>query len=286
MNLPGTRRAAAAALLACLWCGPAWGAEITAAQAVDALKRHVCFSRTWWGDPYARLGQTATADIRIDGRNAYAWSEDMRAVPRVRRWADSYAVAARAGGAVVTERSGYNIELLRGEPAFERERRRVYGGPTQRVRIELPASCEPQFDPDTPLKVEMREAVIRSLSAAVSTWGRRPPRGGAAGDDRRLQCGLSGNIRAATRYGRDTSHRSAVGRWRPAVCGDPCPARPRGGATPEADPAAWTRAGSPGALGLTRPGRAGDSASSAASRPTEGDRRHVSRTLQMQEPAA
>lgn len=178
MNRAGARRAAAAALLACLWSSSAWGAEITAAQAVEALKRHVCFSRTWWGDPYARLGQTATVDIRIDGRNAFVWSEDMRAVPRVRRWADSYAVAARAGGAVVTERSGYNIELLRGEPGFERERRRVYGGPTQRVRIELPSSCEPRFDPDTPLKVEMREAVTRSLSAAVSTWGQRPPRSG------------------------------------------------------------------------------------------------------------
>lgn len=153
-------------------------AEVTSVQAIDALKRHVCFSRTWWGDPYARLGQTVTVDLRLDGRAAYLWSEDMRAVPRVRRWADSYMVVMRPTGPAVTQRSGYNIELLRGEPAYERERRRVYAAQTQRLRIDLPASCDPRFDPDTPAKLEMRAAVLASLSNAVATWGRRPPRGG------------------------------------------------------------------------------------------------------------
>lgn len=153
-------------------------AEVTSVQAIDALKRHVCFSRTWWGDPYARLGQTVTVDMRLDGRAAYLWSEDMRAVPRVRRWADSYMVVTRPTGPAVTQRSGYNIELLRGEPAYERERRRVYAAQTQRLRIDLPASCDPRFDPDTPAKLEMRAAVLASLSNAVTTWGRRPPRGG------------------------------------------------------------------------------------------------------------
>lgn len=153
-------------------------AEVTSAQAIDALKRHVCFSRTWWGDPHARLGQTVTVDLRVDGRAAYLWSEDMRAVPRVRRWADSYMVVMRPTGPAVTQRSGYNIELLRGEPAYERERRRVYAAQTQRLRIDLPASCDPRFDPDTPAKLEMRTAVLASLSNAVATWGRRPPRGG------------------------------------------------------------------------------------------------------------
>src|SRR5512134_1577886 len=102
-------------------------ADLTAAQAVDAMRRHVCFSKVWWGDPYARLGQDAHVDVRIDGRTAYLWSEDMRAIPRVRRWADSYVVVLRSAGPVVTQRSGYNVERLRGEPAFEQERRRVYG---------------------------------------------------------------------------------------------------------------------------------------------------------------
>ena len=48
----------------------------------------------------ARLGQTVTIDLRIDGRSAYLWSEDMRAVPRVRRWADNYMVVARPAGPV------------------------------------------------------------------------------------------------------------------------------------------------------------------------------------------
>lgn len=153
-------------------------ADLTATQAIDALVRHVCFSRTWWGDPYARLGQTVTVDLRVEGRTAYLWSEDMRAVPRVRRWADSYVVTGRAAGAVVTQRSGYNIELLRGEPAYERERRRVYAAQTQRVRVDLPPACAPKFDPDTPLKAEMKALVAGSLSTALATWGRRPPRGG------------------------------------------------------------------------------------------------------------
>lgn len=180
MSRPPRRRTAVLVALLLVAAGaPAHATDLTAGQAVEALKRHVCFSRVWWGDPYVRLGQTASADIRIQGSQAFVWSEDMRAVPKVRRWADSYAVVLRSGAPVVTERSGYNVELLRGEPGFERERRRVYGGPTQRVRVELPASCEPRFDPETPLKAEMRQAVLRSLSAAVATWGRRPPRGGA-----------------------------------------------------------------------------------------------------------
>lgn len=145
---------------------------------MEALRRHVCFSRVWWADPYARLGQTVTVDLRIDGRTAYLWSEDMRAVPRVRRWADSYVVVARPAGPAVTQRSGYNIELLRGEPAYERERRRVYGGQAQRLRVDLPAACDPKFDPDTPAKLEMKAAVLNSLSNAIATWGRRPARGG------------------------------------------------------------------------------------------------------------
>jgi len=167
-----------AAALALLAAGPAAAADLTAAQAVEALKRHVCFSRTWWGDPYARLGQTVTVDLRLDGRTAYLWSEDMRAVPRVRRWADSYVVVARPAGAAVTQRSGYNIELLRGEPAYERDRRRVYASQTQRMQVELPAACEPKFEPDTPTKVEMKALVGSSLATALATWGRRTPRGG------------------------------------------------------------------------------------------------------------
>ncbi|WP_296595282.1 hypothetical protein [Phenylobacterium sp.] len=158
--------------------GQAFAADLTSAQAVEALKRHVCFSRIWWGDPYARLGQTVTVDLRIEGRTAYLWSEDMRAVPRVRRWADSYVVAGRAAGPVVTQRSGYNIELLRGEPGYERERRRVYAAQTQRLRVDLPATCEPRFDAETPLKAEMKAIVAGSLSTALATWGRRTPRTG------------------------------------------------------------------------------------------------------------
>lgn len=171
-------RAILLASILALGAGQVAAADLTAAQAVDALRRHVCFSRIWWGDPYARLGQTATVDLRLDGRSAYLWSEDLRAVPRVRRWADSYVVVGRPTGPVVTQRSGYNIELLRGEPGYERERRRVYAAQTQRLRVELPATCEPRFDPETPAKVEMKASVLSSLSTALATWGRRPPRAG------------------------------------------------------------------------------------------------------------
>lgn len=167
-----------AATLLFLTAGRADAADLTAADAVDALIRHVCFSRVWWGDPYVRLGQTVTVDLRVDGGKAYLWSEDMRVVPRVRRWADSYVVVDRSTGAAVTQRSGYNIELLRGEPAYERERRRVYAGETQRMQVNLPATCEPKFDADTPAKAEMKALVANSLSTALATWGRRAPRGG------------------------------------------------------------------------------------------------------------
>lgn len=167
-----------AIVLAVLAATPAAATDLTAATAVEALVRHVCFSRTWWGDPYVRLGQTVTVDLRIEGRFAYMWSEDMRAVPRVRRWADSYAVAGRSAGPVVVQRSGYNIELLRGDAAYERERRRVYAAQPQRVRVDLPATCDPKFDPEGPVKAEMKALVASSLSTALATWGRRPPRGG------------------------------------------------------------------------------------------------------------
>ena len=157
--------------------GAASAADITAAQAVEAVRRHVCFSKVWWADPYVRLGQTAHLDVRIDGRAAYLWSEDMRAVPRVRRWADTYVVVLRSAGPVVTQRSGYNIELLRGEAALEGDRRRVYGGQTQRVQVDLPASCEPKFDAAGPVKTEMRAVLASSLTNAVRTWGHRPAGG-------------------------------------------------------------------------------------------------------------
>lgn len=165
--------AAALALLA----APAAAADLSARDVAEALKRHVCFSRVWWGDPYARLGQTATVDVRLDGRTAYAWSEDIRAVPRVPRWADTYVVVARPAGPMVTQRSGYNIDLLRGEPAYERDRRRVYAGRTERLKVDLPAACDPKFDPETPLKADMRGLIVGSLTNAVKTWGRRPARG-------------------------------------------------------------------------------------------------------------
>jgi hypothetical protein len=167
----------AAFLAALLAVGPAATADLTPAQAADAVKRHVCFSTTWWGDPYVRLGQAVTVDVRVDGHAAYLWSEDMRAVPRVKRWADSYVVVQRQGGPVVTQRSGYNVDLLRGEPAYERERRRVYAPGGQRLAVTLPTTCEPRFQPDSPLKAEMRAVLIASLTNAVRTWGRRPAGG-------------------------------------------------------------------------------------------------------------
>jgi hypothetical protein len=165
------------AALALLASAPAAAADLTSREVVEALKRHVCFSRVWWGDPYARLGQTVHIDVRLGGRTAYAWSEDLRAVPRTPKWADSYVVVGRAAGPVVTQRSGYNIDLLRGEPAYERDRRRVYGGKSERVRLELPTACEPKFDPETPLKADMRAMLTGSLTKAVRTWGRRPAGG-------------------------------------------------------------------------------------------------------------
>lgn len=149
-------------------------ADLTASQAVEAMKRHVCFSKVWWGDPYVRLGQVAHVDVRVDGRTAYIWSEDMRAVPRTRRWADSYVVVMRSAGPVVVERSGYNIERLRGEAAFERDRKRAYAGQTQRIEVDLPQTCDPRFDADGPVKGEMRAVLAASLTNAVRTWGRRP----------------------------------------------------------------------------------------------------------------
>jgi hypothetical protein len=160
-----------------LAAGAASAADITAAQAVDAMRRHICFSKVWWADPYVRLGQNAHVDVRTEGRVAYLWSEDMRAVPRVRRWADAYVVVLRSGGPVVTQRSGYNVELLRGEPAFERERRRVYAAATHRIEVELPPTCEPKFDAEGPVKTEMRAVLNATLTNAVRTWGRRPAGG-------------------------------------------------------------------------------------------------------------
>ena len=160
-----------------LAAGAASAADLTAAQAVEAMRRHVCFSKVWWSDPYVRLGQSAHVDVRVDGRTAYLWSEDMRAVPRVRRWADSYVVVLRSAGPVVTQRSGYNVELLRGEPAFERDRRRVYSGQTQRIPVDLPTNCDPKFDPDGPVKAEMHAVLTSTLTNAVRTWGRRPAGG-------------------------------------------------------------------------------------------------------------
>jgi len=168
------------ALGAALWAltaAAASAADLTVGQAVDAMRRHVCFSKVWWGDPYVRLGQRAHVDVRADGRIAYLWSEDMRAVPRTRRWADSYVVVLRSAGPVVTQRSGYNVELLRGEPAMERDRRRVYATPTQRIQVDLPVNCDPKFEPDGPVKAEMRGVLIASLTNAVRTWGRRPAGG-------------------------------------------------------------------------------------------------------------
>ena len=165
------------AALALMASAPATAADLTAAQFAEAVKRHVCFSRVWWGDPYARLGQTVQLDIRLDGRTAYAWSEDLRAVPRTPKWADSYVVISRSAGPVVTQRSGYNIDLLRGEPAYERDRRRVFAGRTERLRLELPTGCDPKFDPETPLKADMRQLLTGSLTSAVRTWGRRPAGG-------------------------------------------------------------------------------------------------------------
>jgi hypothetical protein len=157
--------------------GAVSAADITTAQAVEAVRRHVCFSKVWWGDPYVRLGQGAHLDVRRDGHTAYLWSEDMRAVPRVRRWADAYVVVLRSAGPVVTQRSGYNVDLLRGEAGFERERRRVYAAATQRIQVDLPATCDPKFDADGPLKAEMRAVLASSLTNAVRTWGRRPAGG-------------------------------------------------------------------------------------------------------------
>lgn len=101
----------------------------------------------------------------------------MRAVPRILRWADSYVVVLRSGGPVVIQRSGYNVERLRGEAAFEQDRRRAYGGPTQRIEVELPSACDPKFDADGPVKAEMRATLTASLTNAVRTWGRRPTGG-------------------------------------------------------------------------------------------------------------
>jgi hypothetical protein len=168
---------ALAAAVVTLASGDSALAEPTDLQIAEALRRHVCFSRIWWGDPYARLGQTVTFDLRTEGRTTYAWSEDLRAIPRVRRWADSYAIVARGAGPVVVQRSGYNAELLRGDPAFERERRRVYGGASRRLRVALPADCTPRFDAETPLKAEMRQIATSSLTNALRTWGRRPAGG-------------------------------------------------------------------------------------------------------------
>lgn len=156
---------------------PASATDLTTTQAADAVRRHVCFSKVWWGDPYVRLGQGAHLDVRIDGRTAYIWSEDMRAVPRVRRWADSYVVVLRSAGPVVTQRSGYNVELLRGDASMERDRRRVQAGQSQRLQVELPASCDLKFDPAGPVKAEMRAVLTSSLTNAVRTWGRRPAGG-------------------------------------------------------------------------------------------------------------
>lgn len=154
-------------------------AGLSTDSAVKALKRRICFEAFWWGIREYRLGRTASITVRPSDGVGYIWSTELSEVPGVSRWADFFTVFSDGSATVIGSSYGYNIEIMQGNPEFERHKAKALGNGGETVRIRLPADCTPRFARDTPLKQRILHATEASMVQTLTQFnalGVRYPR--------------------------------------------------------------------------------------------------------------
>jgi len=145
-------------------------AEIDVQAALDAIEDEHCIGEYWVPSP-PRPSEVWPVTVRIDGDVAYAWIERLEK-PKT-RWVTFYTIAHKGEKAVMTTRFGYNADLMQANPGYLESQNKVFGEDWSKhafgvdlhmVELKLPFKCVKVFEPDTPRKLAMIEAIQQSMA--------------------------------------------------------------------------------------------------------------------------
>ena len=167
-------------LIGLLGAGVLFGASTPALAGIevpavlDAIKEEHCIGEYWVPSPPGPPEVWPVA-VRIDGDVAYAWVERLEK-PKT-RWATFYAFASKSGKTTVTSTLGYNVDLMQTNPGYLQSRNKVFGEDWAKhafgvdvhmVELKLPFKCERIFEPDTPAKLAIVEAIRKSVAKTLA----------------------------------------------------------------------------------------------------------------------
>jgi len=134
----------------------------------QALTRYLCHEVYWPGQPH-RLGIPLPLKITIQETQFWAWIKELQVIKRARM--DFFFLGRlKDGKAVVAYPWGYNVALLPQSPHYLADRRRFESGPVLTTTLTLPTDCTPQYDPPTPQKERMLEAIVNTMQQKLSRW--------------------------------------------------------------------------------------------------------------------
>ena len=139
-------------------------AEIPIAAVTRAIQRYVCFQAFWNARDQYRLGHSVTVTLHYEPDKVYAWSESLSTVQHVKAWADFFVVVGRGDQVLVSDLTGFNVDNMREEPNFKRDKSLVFTDPSRETSILLPANCTPHLLPTEPLKTRMLDVVEKTIA--------------------------------------------------------------------------------------------------------------------------
>ena len=151
---------------------PAAG-QVDTNAALEAVRRFKCnrgfpaeMSRPYPGGPF-------TVAIRKDGDFAHLWIEDFEIIwSNVSRTSSYFRVFTKYGITAVAHSEVYNMDLETKSPSqyHKDQRSKVFGDETQMAQLVMPTNCTRRYDEDTPLKLRMLKAAVRSMTTVLTEY--------------------------------------------------------------------------------------------------------------------
>ncbi len=142
-------------------------AEIPITEVTRAIQRYVCFQVFWNAWDQYRLGHSVTITLHHEPDAVYAWSESLSTVQHVKEWADFFVVVGRGDQVLVSDFTGFNVDIMSGEPNFRRDQSLAFKAPSREISILLPANCTPHPLPTEPLKTLMLSVVEKTIANQI-----------------------------------------------------------------------------------------------------------------------
>ncbi len=144
----------------------------------EALARFICYTDFWYADMDVE-GAPLDFELKFEGDKFYIWVNDekLRSSRKGAQFIGIYEGSIKNGKGMIESGMTYNIKQSRTLPQqFAEHRRHFETGPIIKTSMVVPKDCTPRYDPMTPRKEVLIDAIAKTIQKMLRRYaaeGRR-----------------------------------------------------------------------------------------------------------------